>query len=99
MGTIEETAAPYSNPIVFLFLGGFLLAVAMERWGLHRRLALTIIRAVGTSPRRLVAGFMASAAFLSMWTSNTATTILLLPMGLSVLELADPTTTQIGCSV
>ena len=89
VGSIEETAAPYANPIVFLFLGGFMMAAAMERWGLHRRLALTIIRAVGTSPRRLVAGFMASATFLSMWTSNTATTILLLPMGLSALELAE----------
>ena len=89
VGTIGETAAPYSNPIIFLFLGGFLLAAAMERWGLHRRLALTIIRAVGTAPRRLVAGFLASAAFLSMWISNTAATLLLLPIGVSVLELGD----------
>ena len=89
VGSIEETAAPYSNPIIFLFLGGFLLAAAMERWRLHRRLALTVIRAMGTAPRRLVAGFMASAALLSMWISNTATTLLLLPIGVSVLELAD----------
>jgi sodium-dependent dicarboxylate transporter 2/3/5 len=89
VGSIEETAAPYANPIIFLFLGGFMLAAAMERWGLHRRLALTIIRAVGTAPRRLVAGFMGSAALLSMWISNTATTLLLLPIGVSVLELAD----------
>lgn len=89
VGSIGETAAPYSNPIIFLFLGGFLLAAAMERWGLHRRLALSIIRSVGTAPRRLVAGFLASAAFLSMWISNTATTLLLLPIGVSVLELGD----------
>jgi sodium-dependent dicarboxylate transporter 2/3/5 len=89
VGSIEETAAPYSNPIIFLFLGGFLMAAAMERWGLHRRLALSIIGTVGTAPRRLVAGFLASAAFLSMWISNTAATLLLLPIGISVLELGD----------
>ncbi|HET9332253.1 MAG TPA: DASS family sodium-coupled anion symporter [Gemmatimonadota bacterium] len=90
IGSIEETGPPYANPIIFLFLGGFLLAASMERWGLHRRLALTIIRRLGTAPRRLVAGFLASAAFLSMWISNTAATLLLLPIGLSVLELGDP---------
>lgn len=89
VGSIEATGAPYANPIIFLFLGGFLLAASMERWGLHRRLALTIIRRAGTAPRRLVAGFLASAAFLSMWISNTAATLLLLPIGLSVLQLGD----------
>lgn len=89
VGSIGETAAPYSNPIIFLFLGGFLLAAAMERWGLHRRLALAIIGRVGTAPRRLVAGFLASGAFLSMWISNTAATLLLLPLGVSALELGD----------
>lgn len=88
-GSIEESAAPFADPLVFLFLGGFLIALAMERWGLHRRVALRIIRAVGTRPRRIVAGFMASTAFLSMWVSNTATTLLLLPIGLSVVALAD----------
>ena len=87
-GSIEESAAPYADPLVFLFLGGFLIALAMERWGLHRRVALRIIRAVGTRPRRIVAGFMGSAAFISMWVSNTATTLLLLPIGLSVAALA-----------
>lgn len=91
VGSVEETALPYANPILFLFLGGFLLAASMERWGLHRRLALTIIRASGTAPRRLVAGFLASAAFLSMWISNTAATLLLLPIGVSVLQLGDRT--------
>jgi sodium-dependent dicarboxylate transporter 2/3/5 len=88
-GSIEESATPYADPLVFLFLGGFLIALAMERWGLHRRVALRIIRAVGTRPRRIVAGFMASSAFISMWVSNTATTLLLLPIGLSVVALAD----------
>ncbi len=82
-------AAPYAHPIVFLFLGGFLIALAMERWGLHRRVALAILRRTGTRPRGMVAGFLASAAILSMWISNTATALLLLPIGLSVLELTD----------
>lgn len=89
VGTIEQTAAPFANPLIFLFLGGFLMAAAMERWGLHRRLALTIIAAMGTAPRRLVAGFLASAALLSMWISNTAAALLLLPIAMSVLERGD----------
>ncbi|HKY59391.1 MAG TPA: DASS family sodium-coupled anion symporter [Gemmatimonadota bacterium] len=87
--SIGDSAAPYADPLVFLFLGGFLIALAMERWGLHRRVALRIIRSVGTGPQRIVGGFMASTAFISMWVSNTATTLLLLPIGLSVVALAD----------
>lgn len=89
VGTMEETAAAYANPILFLLLGGFLLAASMERWGLHRRLALAMIRRTGTAPRRLVAGFLTTTAFLSMWVSNTAATLLLLPIGLSVLDLGE----------
>jgi solute carrier family 13 (sodium-dependent dicarboxylate transporter), member 2/3/5 len=85
---IEAAAAPYANPVIFLFMGGFLLAAGMQRWGLHRRIALRIIHAVGTSPGRLVAGFMVAAAFLSMWVSNTATAVMMLPIGLSVIHLA-----------
>lgn len=88
VGTPAETTAPYANPLVFLFLGGFLLALGMERWGLHRRVSLAILQRTGTRPAHMVAGFMASAALLSMWISNTATTLLLLPIGLSVLALA-----------
>ncbi|WP_420429037.1 SLC13 family permease [Algiphilus sp.] len=80
-------AAPYASDIIFLFMGGFLLGLAMERWGLHRRVALHIVRAVGTGPRRLVAGFMLAAAGLSMWISNTAATIILLPVALSVIAM------------
>jgi sodium-dependent dicarboxylate transporter 2/3/5 len=83
----DEAAAPYANPVIFLFLGGFLLAQAMQKWGLHRRIALEVIRAVGTRPARLVAGFMAAAALLSMWVSNTATAVMMLPIGISVVEL------------
>lgn len=80
-------AAPYASDIIFLFMGGFLLGLAMERWGLHRRVALHIVRAVGTGPRRLVAGFMLAAAGMSMWISNTAATIILLPVAISVVAM------------
>ena len=80
-------AAPYANPLIFLFLGGFLIALAMERSGLHLRLALTIIRRVGTAPSRIVLGFMVAAAALSMWISNTATAMMMLPIGISVSAL------------
>jgi solute carrier family 13 (sodium-dependent dicarboxylate transporter), member 2/3/5 len=83
----EDAAAPYANPNIFLFMGGFMIALAMQRWNLHRRIALIVVRAVGTKPPRLIAGFMLATAFISMWVSNTATTVLMLPIGLSVLLL------------
>ncbi len=85
--SIREAAAPYAREYIFLFMGGFMLALAMERWGLHRRIALVTVLAVGTSPGRLVGGFMLASASLSMWISNTATTIMMLPIGLSVITL------------
>lgn len=85
--TIGETTAPYANPIVFLFLGGFLIAIAMQKWNLHRRIALLTLRRVGTHPRQIILGLMISTAFLSMWVSNTATTLMMLPIALSVLTL------------
>jgi solute carrier family 13 (sodium-dependent dicarboxylate transporter), member 2/3/5 len=95
MGALElsETTTAYGNPLVFLFLGGFVLALAMQRWGLHRRIALLTIRAVGTQPRRMIGGFMLATAGLSMWVSNTATTVMMLPIGVSVLALI---TTRLG---
>jgi solute carrier family 13 (sodium-dependent dicarboxylate transporter), member 2/3/5 len=84
---LTETTTAYGNPLVFLFLGGFVLALAMQRWGLHRRIALLTIRAVGTRPHRMVGGFMLATAGLSMWVSNTATTVMMLPIGVSVLAL------------
>jgi sodium-dependent dicarboxylate transporter 2/3/5 len=87
-GTIRDAASPYANPLIFLFMGGFMLALAMQRWGLHRRIALHIIRRMGSQPTSIVAGFMLSSAFLSMWVSNTATAMMMLPIGLSVIELA-----------
>ncbi|MCZ2814540.1 SLC13 family permease [Modestobacter sp. VKM Ac-2984] len=85
--SVEEATAPYANPNIFLFMGGFMIALAMQKWELHRRIALLTVRAVGTKPPRLIAGFMLATAFLSMWVSNTATTVLMLPIGLSVLML------------
>lgn len=83
-------AAPYANELIFLFMGGFFIAAAMERTGLHRRIALTIVDAVGTSPSRLVLGFMLATAFLSMWISNTATAAMMLPVALAVSEMLKP---------
>jgi len=82
---IEEITPSYAHPLIFLFLGGFFLARAMHVWDLDRRLALSVLRVVGSSPRRMIAGIMAVTAFLSMWVSNTATTMVMLPIGLSLV--------------
>ncbi len=86
LGILEmaDAASAYAQDLIFLFMGGFLLAVTMERWGLHRRIALSVMTSVGTSPPRLVLGFMLATAFLSMWISNTATTAMMLPIALAV---------------
>lgn len=83
--SIGTTTAPYADPIVFLLLGGFLLALAIERWSLHHRLSLLIIKTVGTSARRLLFGFMIATAVLSMWISNTATAMMMVPIGAAVI--------------
>lgn len=81
----KQTAPLYINGTIFLFLGGFLIALAMERWQLHRRIALGIIGVVGASPGRLVLSFMLASALLSMWISNTATAIMMLAIGMAVI--------------
>ncbi|WP_043529982.1 SLC13 family permease [Litchfieldella xinjiangensis] len=85
--TVGQATAPYASSIVFLFLGGFLIAIAMEKWNLHRRIALLTLARVGVEPKRIVLGMMLATGFLSMWVSNTATTLMMLPIGLSVLRL------------
>ncbi len=94
----SDAAAPYAHELIFLFMGGFLLAAAMERWALHRRIALAILNAVGTSPERLVLGFMLSTAFLSMWVSNTATAAMMFPIGVAVAGLFGPGGREPGAS-
>lgn len=77
-------AAPYADPIIYLFVGGFILAAAVERWGLHRRFAFMVVARIGVSPSALVAGCLAAAGLLSMWISNTATALMLTPIALGV---------------
>jgi sodium-dependent dicarboxylate transporter 2/3/5 len=79
------TARNYAEPNVFLFMGGFMIAMAMQKWGLHKRLALHVIAAVGAGPRRLIGGFLLATAFISMWVSNTATAVMMLPIGMAVV--------------
>ncbi|WP_422860918.1 SLC13 family permease [Flagellimonas sp. S174] len=85
--TIGEVGANYGSPIVFLFFGGFVMALALEKVNLHRRIALNIIRLTGTTPNRVILGFMIATASLSMWISNTASTVVMLPIALSVIKL------------
>jgi len=87
LGSFKTVAAPYANPLIFLFLGGFLIALAVERWGLHKRIALMVLARAGTRPRQLVGAFMVTAAGLSMWISNTASTVMMLPIALSVIGI------------
>ncbi|TFG85746.1 MAG: DASS family sodium-coupled anion symporter [Chromatiales bacterium] len=84
--TIADVAGAYGNPMIFLFFGGFILALALERWGLHRRLALSVLRRVGSRPDYIVGAFMGIAAFTSLWVTNTATTLVLLPVATSVVD-------------
>ena len=85
--TFNDVGAFYGNNIIFLFMGGFLLALAMQRWDLHRRIALLTLKVMGTRPSAMIAGFMIATGFLSMWVSNTATAVMMLPIGVSVLTL------------
>ena len=84
---IADVGANYGSPIVFLFFGGFVMALALEKVNLHKRIALNIIRLTGTTPNKVVLGFMIATASLSMWISNTASTVVMLPIALSVIGL------------
>lgn len=88
--TLSDTTASYGHKFIFLFAGGFMLSIALERWNLHRRIALNIIRWVGSGQRRLLLGFMVAVAFMSMWISNTATTVMMLPVALAVIRNMKP---------
>ncbi|ULC59573.1 DASS family sodium-coupled anion symporter [Flaviramulus sp. BrNp1-15] len=87
---LKATTASYGHKYIFLFIGGFVLAIAIEKWNLHKRIALTIIKIVGTNVIHIILGFMVATAFLSMWISNTATAVMILPVGIAiVLQLKD----------
>lgn len=81
----NDTAPIYFNSTIFLFLGGFMIALTMEKWNLHKRIALFIIRLIGGGPNKIVLGFMIASSFLSMWISNTATAIMMVPIGLAIV--------------
>jgi sodium-dependent dicarboxylate transporter 2/3/5 len=81
----KKAAAPYASHLIFLFMGGFIIALSMQRWNLHRRIAMNIVKAVGFSPSRLIFGFMAATAILSAFVSNTATTVMMMPIGLAIV--------------
>lgn len=82
--TGADTASAYGDPIIFLFLGGFLIALAMEKWNLHKRIAIAIVSIIGTSPKRIILGFMLATGFLSMWVSNTAAVMMMIPIGTAI---------------
>ncbi|MGO1228379.1 MAG: SLC13 family permease [Brachybacterium sp.] len=86
---VDDVGASYGNNVIFLFMGGFMLALGMQRWNLHKRIALAIVGTIGTSPSLLILGFMVATGFISMWVSNTATAVMMLPIGLSVLMLVN----------
>jgi len=85
IASIHDTARPYSNKVIYLFLGGFIVAFAMQRWNLHRRIALNVLQVVGGNGRSLVGGFMGASAVISMWVMNTSTTMMLLPIAVSII--------------
>ncbi len=85
LGNLGSTVGAYLDPYIFLFAGGMAIAAAMQRWNLHRRIALNIMAAIGTDPKRLLAGFLAATAFISLWISNTATATMMVPIGIAVL--------------
>jgi sodium-dependent dicarboxylate transporter 2/3/5 len=87
ISSLREATEPYANPTIYLYLGGFMMALAIERWNLHRRISLAILDRTGTNGRRLVGGFMFVSAILSMWMTNTSTTMMLLPIVISVVSV------------
>ena len=96
ISSLDETVRPYADKIIFLFLGGFMLGLAIEKWNLHRRIALNIVRLTGTSGNRIVLGFILATGLLSMWLSNTATTMMMFPIALSVIHVMKENKNQQG---
>ena len=84
-----ETTSSYAHHLIYLFMGGFMIAVTMQKWNLHKRIAMHTIQIVGVSPNRIILGFMVATAFLSRWISNTATTMMMLPIAMAVIGHVD----------
>ena len=84
---ISEAAAPYANEVVFLFMGGFMIGLGIEKWNLHKRIALSIVQFTGTNGNRIILGFILATGMISMWLSNTATTMMMLPIAASVISV------------
>lgn len=89
IASINDASSPYANPLIYLFMGGFVLALGLERCGLHKRIALSVLNKVGTKPSAIIGGFMLASAALSMWVTNTATCMMMLPIAISVVRLAE----------
>jgi sodium-dependent dicarboxylate transporter 2/3/5 len=87
IATIKEATAPYGNEVIFLFMGGFMIGLAIEKWNLHRRIALSIVKVTGTSGNMIILGFILSTGLISMWLSNTATTMMMFPIAISVIHV------------
>ena len=83
---LSETTASFGHKYVFLYLGGFIIAIAMQKWNLHKRIALNIISFIGTDVIKIILGFMVATAFLSMWISNTATAVMMLPIAMAIVD-------------
>lgn len=93
---MKSVALSYADPIIFLFMGGFMLGLAIEKWNLHRRIALGIVKVTGTSGNKIVLGFILATGFISMWISNTATTMMMFPIALSVIHVMKEGNAGIG---
>ena len=92
---LQTTTASYGHKYIFLYMGGFMLAIAIEKWNLHKRIALNIIKIIGTNISKIILGFMVATAFLSMWISNTATAVMMLPIAMSIVaQLQDNQKTE-----
>lgn len=87
ISTTNAAAAPYGNEVIFLFMGGFMIGLAIEKWNLHKRIALSIVKVTGTSGNRIVLGFVLATGLISMWLSNTATTMMMFPIAVSVIKV------------